>query len=502
LGAAHHAWPLHHLRRALFIATGPLAGLLAFIALHHLGHVQAAMAGVVLWMAIWWITEAVPIPVTSILPLVLFPLLGVDDVPGTASHYGKEIIFLFLGGFIIALGIERCGLHRRIALGIMARVGSSSVRLVLGVMAACALLSMWINSTAATLVMLPIALSLIDDEDAPAEARKRLTIPLLLGVAYGATVGGMATPVGTPPNLVFLALWKELYPDAPAIGFGQWMATVLPLAAVFLVIAWLLLTRFVFDLRGDSLGGADAVRERTKSIGPATPDEWLAGSVFALVALLWVTGDTLKQGGHVLFTGWRDRADALEDVSDAAVAVMGAVLLFLLPASKPMRQAHDPYSTYDGGRALMSWGFAEQRVPWGVLLLICGGFALAAGVDRSGLSHIIGEAMAGLGSLPMVLLIGSTALIVCLLSELGSNTATASLTLPILGAMAERWGMDPQSILWPAALAASLGFMLPVASPMQTIVFGTGRIPMRQMIKAGVWMDLIGVVLLMLLFGW
>jgi solute carrier family 13 (sodium-dependent dicarboxylate transporter), member 2/3/5 len=490
------------LRTILFRIAGPGLGAVVYAFMVHHGPLPALMAGLVTWMAVWWITEAVPIPVTSILPLVLFPLLGIDSVPGTAAHYGKEIIFLFLGGFIIALGIERCGLHRRIALRIMAAVGSSSTRLVLGVMAATALLSMWINSTAATLVMLPIALSLIDDDDAPADARERLTVPLLLGVAYGATIGGLATPVGTPPNLVFIALSKQLYPDQAAIGFGQWMATGLPLSAIFLAIAWVLLTRLVFKLRDDTLGGGDAVKERLKALGRPTRDEWLAGSVFALVALLWMTGDTIKQGDLVLFKGWRERAEALGEVSDAAVAVFGAMLLFLLPASKRIRQPHDAYATHEEGHSLMSWSFAEHRVPWGVLLLIGGGFALASGVDRSGLSIIIGESMADLGSLPMVMLIGATALIVCLLSELGSNTATASLTLPILAAMAERWGMEPQSILWPAALAASLGFMLPVASPMQTIVFGTGRIPMRQMVKAGVWMDLIGVLLLMLFFAW
>lgn len=491
-----------NLRTLLFQLAGPLLAVLVYVLMRHHGGPPALMAALVAWMALWWITEAVPIPVTSILPLVLYPLFGVDSVANTAAHYGKDIIFLFLGGFIIALGIERCGLHRRIALGIMARVGSSSERLVLGVMVACALLSMWINSTAATLVMLPIALSLIDDEDAPAEARKRLTVPLLLAVAYGATIGGMATPVGTPPNLVFLGLWKKLYPEADSIGFGQWMATGLPFALLFLGVAWLLLARLVFRLKGDALGTADAVQERLRALGPATRDEWLAGSVFALVALLWMTGDTLKQGELVLYTGWRDRAPMLKEVNDAAIAVFGAVLLFLLPADKRMRQPHDAYSTHEEGRALMSWGFAEQRVPWGVLLLIGGGFALAAGVDKAGLSNIIGEGMVGLGTLPLPILIGAVALIVCLLSELGSNTATASLVIPILAAMATRWGMDPQSILWPATLAASLGFMLPVASPMQTIVFGTGRIPMRLMVKVGVWMDLIGVLLLMLFFGW
>lgn len=489
------------MKRILLLLAGPIGALLIFLATVHLGTTQAAMAGMVALMALWWITEAVPIPITSLLPLVLYPLLGIADVGSTASHYGKEIIFLFLGGFIIALGIERCGLHRRIALGIMARVGGSSERLLFGVMAACALLSMWINSTAATLVMLPIALSLLDDDAAPAESRARLTVPLLLAVAYGATIGGMATPVGTPPNLVFLALWKQLYPGQDAIGFGQWMATCLPLTAIFIGVAWLLLTRIIFNLKGDTLGEADAVRDRLKALGTPSRDEWLAGGVFALVALLWMTGDTLKHGEEVLLTGWRDRAHALEKVSDAAVAVFGAALLFILPADR-RKGRPDAYSMHEEGRTLMTWGFAEQRVPWGVLLLIGGGFALAAGVDASGLSGVIGEAMAGLGSLPVMLLIGSTALIVCLLSELGSNTATASLTLPILAAMAERWGMEPQSILWPASLAASLGFMLPVASPMQTIVFGTGRIPMRAMVKAGVWMDLIGVGLLMLFFGW
>jgi len=481
--------------------AGPATALVVHALLLQHGAQPAMMAGLVAWMALWWISEAVPLPVTSLLPLVLFPLLGLDTVAGTAANYGKEIIFLFLGGFIIALGIERTGLHRRIALRIMARVGTSSVRLVLGVMLACALLSMWINSTAATLVMLPIALSLLDDEDAPADARQRLTIPLLLGVAYGATIGGLATPVGTPPNLVFISLWKQLYPQTPVIGFGQWMALGVPLAALYLGIAWLLLTRVVFDLRADVLGDANGVRTRLRSLGPITRDEWLAGGVFALVALLWVTGDPVRQDELVLFSGWRSLAPFLKDFSDAAVAVLGSVLLFILPAQRRARQPHDTPSMPAAGGSIMDWGFAEQRVPWGVLLLIGGGFALAAGVDRSGLSTLIGEAMAGIGALPQVMLIGATTLIVCLLSELGSNTATASLTLPILAAMAERWGMEPQSILWPAAMGASLGFMLPVASPMQTIVFGTGRIPVRRMVLAGVWMDLVGVLLLMLFFA-
>ena len=481
--------------------AGPLLALLVYVLMRHHGDQPAIMAGLVAWMALWWISEAVPIPVTSLLPLVLYPLFGIDGAGATASHYGKEIIFLFLGGFIIALGIERSGLHKRIALHIVARLGGSPSRLVLGMMVACAILSMWINSTATTLVMLPIALSLIDDEDAPIAVRQRLTVPLLLGVAYGATIGGMATPVGTPPNLVLLELWRQLYPDKENIGFGQWMSVGLPLAAVFIAAGWLVLTRLAFKVGTEMLGDADAVHTRLKDLGRASVDEKRAGLLFASVALLWLTGDDLILGETFKLPGWRGLT-GFTAVSDAAVAVAGAVLLFIIPSSAIGHKRRDPYSSHAPmGGALMDWSFAEQRVPWGILLLIGGGFALAAGVDKAGLSDIIGESMVGLGTLPLPILIGSVALIVCLLSELGSNTATASLVIPILAAMAQRWGMDPQSILWPATLAASLGFMLPVASPMQTIVFGTGRIPMQQMVKAGVWMDVIGVLLLVLFFG-
>jgi len=493
------------MKRFLFQLAGPLLALLVFALMRHHGDMPAIMAGLVAWMALWWITEAVPIPITSILPLLLYPLLGIDSVANTAAHYGKEIIFLFLGGFILALGIERTGLHKRIALHIVARIGGSPSRLVLGMMIACALLSMWINSTATTLVMLPIALSLIDDEDAPIAVRQRMTVPLLLGVAYGATIGGMATPVGTPPNLVFLELWRQLYPEKESIGFGQWMLVVLPFAVVFLIIGWQVVTRWAFNVGKDLLGDAETVHRRLADLGRPSTDEKRAGIVFATVAVLWMTGDRLAFGEHFAFPGWREWT-GLKAVTDAAIAVAGAVALFIIrsaPVGRPSGstvQVHAEVSSVSAA-PLMDWTFAEQRIPWGILLLIGGGFALAAGVDAAGLSHIIGESMAGLGTLPMVLLIAAITLVVCLMSELGSNTATASLVIPILAAMATRWGMDPQSILWPATLGASLGFMLPVASPMQTIVFSTGRVPIRQMVKGGVWMDLVGVVLLALLFG-
>lgn len=487
------------MRRILFQLAGPVAALVVYLLMRHHGAPPAIMAGLVAWMALWWITEAVPIPVTSILPLVLYPLLGIGTAATTAAHYGKEIIFLFLGGFIMALGIERSGLHRRIALHIVARLGGSPARLVLGMMIACVVIGMWINSTATVLVMLPIALSLLDDDGAPSTVRQRMTVPLLLGVAYGATISGFVTPVATPPNLVFLELWREWFPDRPPIGFGQWMSVGLPMAVVFLLIGWMLITRGVFKVGRDPLGDPATVRERLAALGRMSTAERRTGTVFLLVALIWITGDDLRLGETFTLSGWRSLL-GLQAVSDAAVGVAGAISLFLIPAGG-RRTGHDGKRPH-GSTPLMDWAFAEDRVPWGILLLIGGGFALAAGVDQAGLGTIIGSAMSGLDALPSMLLIGAIALIVCLLSELGSNTATATLVLPLLASAAQGWGMDPQRILWPATFAASLGFMLPVASPMQTIVFSTGRIPVRHMVRAGMWMDLIGVLLLMLVFGW
>jgi sodium-dependent dicarboxylate transporter 2/3/5 len=479
------------MRILIFPLLGPVSALAAFLLMQHHGPQPAIMAGIVAWMAIWWISEAVPIPVTSLLPLVLYPLFEIETVAATASNYGREIIFLFLGGFIIALGIERSGAHRRIALNIMAAVGTSPGRLILGIMVACAVLSMWINSTAATLVMLPIALSLIDDEGSNAHVRKRMTIPLLLAVAYGATIGGMATPVGTPPNLILIEYLQRS--GSRAIGFAEWMSFGVPFAVIYMLIAWVILTRSAFKVGNEPLSDKSLVKQRLVQEGRPTRDEIVMLTVFGLIALAWITGDDLQFSENAGFKGWRS-IPGLGQITDAAIAIVGAIILFLIPSGN---------SANDGKRrgCLMEWPFAENRVPWGVLLLIGGGFALAAGVDKTGLSAIIGNAMGGLSELSPVLLIGVVVLIVCILSELGSNTATASLVIPILAGVAGRWGMDPEEILIPATLGASLGFMLPVASPMQTIVFGTGRIKVRQMVRAGVWMDLAGVILLAILFG-
>ncbi|HQW06910.1 MAG TPA: SLC13 family permease [Flavobacteriales bacterium] len=483
------------MRTHLLRLSGPVLGLVVYALLRYLGHAPAAMAGVVTWMAVWWISEAVPLAVTSLLPLVLFPLLGIDTMGGTATNYGKEIIFLFLGGFLLALALERAQLHRRIALRIIGRIGGTGPRLIAGMMVTSALLSMWMNSTSCVLVMLPIALSLLDGDGDPA-LRKRLTVPLLLAVSYGATIGGMATPVGTPPNLVLLEVWRDRWPDRPPIGFGQWMSFGIPLMVIYLGIAWLLITRWVFKVPKDHISPPAEVKARLASLGKVTYAERVAAIVFATVAVLWVTGDDLTFGNGFALHGWRGRT-GLTSFSDGAIAILGALMLFLIP----IPQALDGDAESRPPHALLTWKYAEANVPWGILLLFGGGFAIASGIDRSGLAMEMVAGMERLKGLSPPLLIGAVSGVVCFLSELGSNTATASLTLPILAQSTEAWGIDPQALLIPATLAATLGFALPVASPMQAIVFGSGRIPVREMVRAGIWMDLIGLVLLVALLS-
>ncbi|MBP6313825.1 MAG: SLC13/DASS family transporter [Flavobacteriales bacterium] len=481
------------MRLRLLQLAGPLTALLVYWAMHDHGNAPAAMAGIVAWMAVWWISEAVPLAVTSLLPMILFPLFGIDSMAGTAANYGKEIIYLFLGGFLLALAIERTGLHRRIALHIVSLVGSTGPRLVAGIMLASALISMWMNSTSCVLVMLPIALSLLDGDGSP-EARRSLTVPLLLAVSYGATIGGMATPVGTPPNLVFLEIWRTTWPERSPIGFGQWMSFGIPFAMIYLGIAWLLITRIVFRVPTHHIIEVAQVEQGLNGMGRMTNAEIKAGMLFALVALFWITGDGISFSDTYRIPGWREKFH-LAAVTDGAIAVAAAIFLFLVQAPMPSMEntrKHGP---------LMTWDIAEQKLPWGILLLFGGGFAIATGMEKTGLANIMVAALNDYSSLHPTALIATVSSVVCVMSELGSNTATASLTLPILAESATVWGMDPQWLLIPATLAATLGFALPVASPMQAIVFGSGRIPVREMVRAGIWMDLIGIVLLTLFFG-
>ena len=448
------------------------------------------MAAVATLMAVWWVFEVVPIPVTALLPLVLLPALGVAELGTVSASYGKSTIFLFLGGFILALGLQRSNLHRRIALAIMGAVGTKPSRLVLGFMVASASLSMWISNTASVMLMMPIGLSVLEEiseRGVPKARVATLGTAIMLGIAYAADMGGMATLVGTPPNMVLLEMQGDLFDGAPTIGFGQWFLMGLPLAVVFLFFGWLLLSFVLFRMGSEPIAGSgQALVEARRALGRMTRDERLAGLVFGLTAVLWMTGADINLSPQLYIPGWRG-ALGLEQVGDPSVAIAGAIVLFMLP------------SAVRPGEMLMDWETA-RKVPWGILLLFGGGFALAAGFKTSGLSVTIGQALTQFEGAPPVVL----ALIVCLaitfLTELTSNTATTNLVLPILASAAASLGVDPRVLLIPATLSASCAFMMPVASPTQAIVFGSGYVSIKQMVRAGIWFNLLGVLLVMLVF--
>ncbi|MFQ5747754.1 MAG: SLC13 family permease [Gemmatimonadota bacterium] len=427
-------------------------------------------AAVAALMAVWWVTEAIPIAATALLPLLLFPLLGVADPVRTAAPYANPLIFLFLGGFLVALAMERWGLPRRLALAALRLFGTRPRAVIGGVMASSALLSMWVSNTATAMMMLPIGLSIVGLARSGREEAETFARALMLGIAYACSIGGLATLVGTPPNAFLAAFLLESYEIQ--IGFAQWMMVGVPLVLVGLPLAHLLLTRVICPVRLPELAGGQALlREEAERLGPMRPAEKRVAAVFALTAALWMARPLLD--------------DRIPGLSDPGIAVLGALLLFLLPAGG------------GAGGALLDWRTAE-RTPWGVLLLFGGGLSLAAAIQATGLSRWIGGVIPGIAHWPPVLLVTVVAGAVMLLTEITSNTATAAAFLPVLGSVAVGIGRDPLLLVLPAALAASTAFMLPVATPPNAIVYGSGAITIPQMARAGVAVNLLFLVLITL----
>lgn len=430
------------------------------------------VAAVAALLAIFWLTEAVPIPVTALLPIVLFPTLGVVPVASATAPYADPIIFLFLGGFLLALAIERWNLHRRIALTVLSQIGAREDRQVAGFMLATAALSMWVSNTATTALMLPVALSVLPrspqgDVD---PAKRSFATALMLAVAYGAIIGGLSTLIGTPPNALLAGFMRTTY-DID-IGFGQWMLVGVPISAVMLFACWLLLTRWLFKLRRDEVPGARAaVRDQLREMGPPSVAEKRVAVVFAITALLWITRPLLSSALPML------------QLSDTTIAVAAAVSLFFIPNGR------------EPGGFLLSWKQAES-VPWGVLLLFGGGLSLAGAVADTGLAAWIGTELEGLGGLPPFVLVVAVTVVLIFLTELTSNTATAATFLPVVAALAVSLDQPPLALAIPAVLAASCAFMLPVATPPNAIVFASGHITIPQMVRAGFWLNVIGIVVI------
>ncbi len=434
------------------------------------------VTSVAILMAIWWIFEAVPVAVTALLPICLFPFLGVSSIKDAAAPYANPLIFLFLGGFIVALAVERWNLHRRIALNVLRAFGTRPTALVGGFMVATAGLSMWVSNTATTVMMLPIGLSVISllhgegVAGLPPREDRNFAIALLLGIAYAASVGGLGTLIGTPPNALLAAYMTEVH--GRTIGFGQWMLVGLPLVVALLPVVWLLLTRLVYPIGGKAIAGAaEVIEHEIRDLGPMTSEEKSVAAVFGCTAILWVTRPLITDAVPML------------TLTDPGIAILGALALFLVP------------SDVHRGEFLMNWDWAK-RLPWGVLILFGGGLSLASAIKGTGLAAWIGSSLAGIQGWPTLAVLVAIVGVVVFLTEITSNTATAAVFLPVVGAAAATFGVDAMQFAAPAALAASCAFMMPVATPPNAIVFGSGHISVPQMAKAGILLNLAAVVVI------
>ncbi|PMR81694.1 anion transporter [Halomonas urumqiensis] len=452
-------------------------------------------------MAVFWMTEAIPLSATALLPIVLIPMLTARTVGEATAPYASSIVFLFLGGFLIAIAMEKWNLHRRIALLTLAKVGVEPRRIVLGMMLATGFLSMWVSNTATTLMMLPIGLSVLrlvaersgesaetvtpghdhhraGHVDFITDANiQRFGVCLLLAIAWSASMGGLGTLLGSPPNAIVAGYAADEL--GRTIGFLEWMMLGVPLAFTFILVGWVLMTRVLYRFKVEEIpGGKEMIDGEIHKLGPLSQGEKMVMLVFGSAAFLWVVPGVL---GNLPWIG--ERLGPLGQLNDTAVAVAAGIAMFILPAR---------------GRSemVLNWQDAEDGLPWGVLLLFGGGLSLAGAVASTGLDSWFGEQITGLQVLPILLLVAAVAIIVLFLTEVTSNTATAATFIPVLGGVAVGIGADPMTLLIPAAFAATCAFMLPVGTPPNAIVFGTGAVTIAQMARGGVVLNLVGVVLI------
>jgi sodium-dependent dicarboxylate transporter 2/3/5 len=485
--------------RRIGLLAGPAAALLLYsflpdsfvdaagkdVAFSHAGRATLAMMA---WMAIWWMTEAVEIEATALLPIVAFPLLGVMTLGDTTANYGADVIFLFLGGFVLALAIQRWGLDKRIAFLTLRLVGTKPGGVIAGCMGATALMSMWVSNTATAAMMVPIALSVVDlvlvrrtgktlreAGGIPRDDRdnRNFAMGLLLCIAYAASIGGVATLIGSPPNLILARFMSQQY--GVDVSFARWLVIGLPTALIFLPLAWLLIVKLIFPTHiGEIEGGRDFVDTEYRKLGPLNRGERATLIVFAVTVLLWIFRPLLAdiELGDVR---------PLRALSDAGIAVGAALALFLFPVDR------------EKGIFASDWSTAV-RLPWGVLILFGGGLALAAATEVNGVAAFIGSLAKDLGGWPVLAVVLGVVALTTFMSELTSNTAQVATMLPIVAALAPALGVPPPLLLIPVTMAASLAFMMPVGTPPNAIVFGTGLVTIPDMIRAGVLLNLAGIL--------
>jgi len=491
----------HTKKKGIFFpkkVVGIILGLTVFLLVYFLptpeGMTPQAkkIAAIGLFMAISWITESLPLAATSLIPIIAFPLLGILDSKKTAAAYMDQNVMLFMGGFFIAMAIQKWKLHKRIALWIISLVGTNPKSLILGFMLASAFLSMWISNTATTLMMLPIAFAVADhfrsnitsSTKQSEKAVKNFSIALMLSIAYASSIGGVGTLVGTPPNIIFAGTFHQLFPDKPQIGFLQWMTLGLPVVFVLLPICWIYLTSFAFKLDkvkslSESGGSIAVIQEEVRKLGKMNKGEKLTLFFFFLTAAMWIFRQPINLG-FLIIPGWSSLFPIPNFIHDSTVAILVAVLMFGIPVDLKKKEY------------LLDWDWAK-RIPWEILLLFGGGFALASGIQKSGLADWIGGHLGFLSHIPTFLMVASICTIMTFLSEITSNSAITMIMMPILAATALKTGINPYLMMIPGTIAASLVFMLPVATPPNSIVFASGFVKIPLMAKVGSKLNLIGI---------
>lgn len=466
------------------LILGPLLFVLAllFLKSDSLDSSGIFVVAAALWIATWWVTEAIPIPATSLLPLFLFPMGGVMSNQETASFYGDDIVFLFLGGFLLAVAMEKWNLHTRIALSIIKAIGTTTATILLGFMVSTALLSMFVSNTAAVMIMIPIGLAIIKEAHSLSTPElggdvKLFEKALVLGIGYAGTIGGLGTLIGTPPLIILAGQMRQIF-DVE-LNFAQWMLVGIPVVIVMLAIAWAYMNYFSFKHGMKELpGGRKIITDELEKLGKMTREEVWVLVIFILAAALWI------MRGFFF-----DQFAFTEMLGDGSIAMFAAVLLFLIPSKK------------QNGRVL-DWGVAKD-LPWGVLLLFGGGLALAGSIVATGVDAWIGEMLAGVGGMPLILMIAIVAILILFLTEFTSNTATATMILPVLAGLAIALDVHPLALMIPAAMAANCAFMLPVGTPPNAIVFGTNKVSIAEMVKTGFWLNVIAsVIIIVVVYLW
>lgn len=442
--------------------------------------------GVALLMAIWWVTECIPIYATAFVPIALFPLLGILDANTTTENYGHNYVLMLLGGFFLAKAIELSNLHKRVALYIIRKLGTSRKRIMLSFMIATAFLSFWIANVAVVLLMLPIALAIIDKEEENENRNPKFGLAMMLAIAYAASVGGTGSLIGTPPNMVFAGVFEKAFPELPEIDFLEWMKLGTPIVLIILPIIWIYLTKY-FKIEGNFAGSKEVINNEITQLGKFSLMEKRVLIIFIFTALGWIFRRDIELGNFVI-PGWSTLLGVKGYVHDSTVAIISAILLFAVPSGKPKETK----------KRILDWKSAAT-VPWGVVMIVGGGYAIADSFKHTGLASFLGEKMSFISEYPIIIILLIVIILMIFITEINSNTATANIFLPVLAAMAVAGQINPLLLMIPATFACSFSFMLPSGTGTNAVIFGSNRVTIPEMAKCGFGLNLLSVILLTIL---